>query len=227
MSIINGWLERQRQVFQDRRADLFITLMKPQPGMRILDLGGNRGQFAKRLLSRIELDITVADILDFTTECAEAGFPFVKLPESGTLPIENGAFDIVLCNSVIEHATLPKQKCRDPGINDRTWSRQALASQKAFAAEIRRVGLGYFVQTPHRHFPIDLHLWLPLTNWLPHSWLRRIVPVTDRFWIKYCGIADWRLLDPSEMQSCFPDGTIWIEHFASLSKSIISYKTPK
>lgn len=219
-------LEKSRERFQEQRADLFMDLMRPDPGMRILDLGGNRGQFAERLRRRADLDITVADILDFSTECATRGFGFLQLEDGAPVPVEDGAFDIVFSNSVIEHATLPKEHCATLRLPEREWERTAFQAQKAFAQEVRRVGNGYFLQTPHRDFPLDLHLWLPFTNWLPHSTLQRLVPITDRFWIKWCGVPDWHLLGPAQMQECFPQASIWVERFAAMPKSIIAYQRP-
>jgi SAM-dependent methyltransferase len=219
-------VERSRERFQEQRADLFLELMQPGPGLRILDLGGNRGQFAERLRLRADLDITVADIIDFSTECAARGFHFIQLQDGARLPIDDAAFDIVFCNSVIEHVTLPKQQCAELRLPESAWARAALQAQKTFAQEVRRIGRGYFVQTPHRDFPLDLHLWLPLTNWLPHAALQRLVPVTDRYWIKWSGVPDWHLLGPAQMQAFFPQASIWIERFAGLPKSIIAYERP-
>src|SRR5947208_1984386 len=47
------------------------------------------------------------------------------------------------------------------------------ARRAAFAAELRRVGRGWFVQTPARSFPIEPHSLLPGAHWLAPG-LRRI-----------------------------------------------------
>jgi hypothetical protein len=86
------------------------------------------------------------------------------------------------------------------------------------------VGRGYFVQTPHRSFPIDAHTWLPLTNFLPHESVRRLVRSADRWWVKKCGVADWNLLGPSDMRALFPDSRIEIERLAGLPKAVIAWK---
>src|SRR5260221_13284859 len=46
------------------------------------------------------------------------------------------------------------------------------ARRAAFAAEIRRVGRGWFVQSPAFSFPIEPHSLLPFAHWLGAS-LRR------------------------------------------------------
>ena len=37
----------------------------------------------------------------------------------------------------------------------------------AFAAEVRRVARGWFVQTPAWSFPLEPHSLLPMAHWLP------------------------------------------------------------
>ena len=218
-------VEKYRERFQEARADLFCRTMQPQAGCSILDLGGNRGQFSRRLLQRLRADITVADILDFSAECAAAGLRFAQIGEQVNLPFADREFDIVLCNSVIEHVTLPKTDCQRLNMSDGEWRERAAVAQKTFAAEIRRVARGYFVQTPHPDFPLDLHLWLPFTNWLSHRATVRLTRLTDRFWIK-SGVADWQLISPHEMTGYFPDAQLQIEHWLGMPKSVIAFKTP-
>lgn len=169
--------------------------------------------------------VTVADVADTRLVARERhGFDAVRLEETGPLPFEDAAFDVVLCNSVIEHVTLPKSECLDAAVTEPQWRAGARLAQERFAREIRRVGRGYFVQTPHRAFPIDAHTWLPLTNFLTHAAARRLIRVTDTVWVKKCGVADWHLLGTVDMRRFFPDATIHIERVALLPKSIIAFR---
>ncbi len=95
-----------------------------------------------------ELDITGVDL------APRAGYPgpFVQADAAAGLPFADGEFDLAYCSSVIEH--VPP------------------ARRAAFAAELRRVARGWFVQTPARSFPIEPHSLLPGAHWLPPS-LRR------------------------------------------------------
>ena len=87
------------------------------------------------------------------------------------------------------------------------------------------MGQKYFVQTPHKSFPIEAHTWLPLVNWLGHSQTASLIRVTDKYWIKSCGgYTDWNLLSTSDMKQLFPDSVIHIERFLGLPKSIIAYR---
>lgn len=169
-------------------------------------------------MRRVRLDVTVADP-EPTREAARAhGFRVAEVEPARPLPFEAGEFDIVLCNSVIEHATRWRE-----GPSSGDWRKDAPAAQRRFAQEIRRVGRAYFVQTPHADFPLDAHLWLPFTNWLPHGALERLVPLTDRYWLKHCGVADWHLLRRRQMEALFPDGRVLTERFLGLPKSLVAY----
>lgn len=214
-----------RRHFHERRADLFVGLMHPEPGMRVLDLGSGWGDpLMARVARRVPVRVTLADVTDGPREDAERlGFEAVVLDEGTPLPFADREFDIVLSNSVIEHVTLPKADCVGLRLPEPEWIRRASMAQCAFAEEIRRVGRRYFVQTPHRHFPLDLHLWLPFTNWLSHAALQDLVPITDRYWVKNVGAADWRLLDAVEMKALFPDASIVVERLAGLPKSVTAY----
>jgi len=72
------------------------------------------------------------------------------------LPFAGKSFDVVYSNSVVEHLG--------------TYENQAL-----FAAECRRVGKRYYVQTPNRGFPVEPHLITPFVHWLPRTWQRRLL----------------------------------------------------
>lgn len=209
-----------------------MQLLRPRPHDRVLDLGGGDGSFAARIARRVAVQVTVADIDDTRLIARDRyGFREVKLEEAafadtGSLPFNDGEFDVVLCNSVIEHVTLPKAECVVPSAGERDWRDRSFAAQERFAREIRRIGRAYFVQTPHRSFPIDAHTWLPLTNFLPHETARRIVNITDTVWVKKCGIADWHLLGTAQMRRLFPDALLHVDRIAGIPKSVIAYRTP-
>ncbi|MDA0311627.1 MAG: class I SAM-dependent methyltransferase [Gemmatimonadetes bacterium] len=200
--------------------------MKPTAGTSVLDLGSGWGDpLVARIAERVPLEVTLADVSEGPLEDgASRGFRAVVLKEGEPLPFKPNQFDIVLSNSVIEHVTMSPDECRTLSLSEREWRRHAIANQRRFANEIRRVGKRYFVQTPHKHFPIDLHLWLPGTNWLPHDIVRRMVPWLDKHWIKKAGVADWHLLGPREMGDLFPDAEIAVARLLGVPKSVIAYR---
>jgi SAM-dependent methyltransferase len=226
MSLAGRLTPLLRRRFQTSRADLFLELLQPPRGARVLDLGGGAG-FLSSLIAqrRPDLGITVADVEPTRLTARELyGFAERALDPDGPLPFDDNSFDVVLCNSVIEHVTLPKDRCLNDVLPEPEWRAAALARQMRFAAEIRRVGRGYFVQTPHRSFPFDVHVWLPFTSWLSHEAARRLIRVTDRFWVKKCGVADWHLLGWRDMAALFPGGTVTVERFFGLPKSLIAWR---
>lgn len=226
--MLSSLAARIRHRSREARADLFLHLVQPARAARILDLGGADGSFAARLAARRpDLRFTVADMAETRLLARDRhGFDEVGLDPDAPLPFADGEFDVVLCNSVIEHVTLPKQECLDAVLPEEEWRRRALERQREFAAEIRRVGAAYFVQTPHPAFPVDAHTWLPLTGRLTHERARRLVRVTDRFWVKKCGVADWHLLDERDMADLFPEAHIVVEPWLGFTKSVIAVRRP-
>jgi cyclopropane fatty-acyl-phospholipid synthase-like methyltransferase len=221
-----GLAARLRERFHGARARLFVALMRPAPGSRLLDLGGSDGSLSARICADVPLDVTVADLTaDHAAAVRARGFRHAVL-EDGPLPFRPGDFDLVLCNSVIEHVTMSKEQCRvDVRVDQQTWFRTARRRQREFAAEIMKLGASYFVQTPHRHFPVEQHVHLPFIQYLSHNGLCRVVSMSDRWWIKSCGgVVDWELLTAGDMQRIFPDAAIHVERFMGLPKSIVAWR---
>ena len=104
-----------------RRLRRFIAYAGIGPQTRILDVGsGSRGLIAQAP----QLNITGVDL----EPRPDYPGPFVQADASDGLPFADDAFDLIYCNSVIEH--VPP------------------ARRGAFAAELRRVARGWYVQTP-------------------------------------------------------------------------------
>lgn len=215
-----------REKFQEQRVDLFMTLMKPQNGVSVLDLGGEWGDFLARIKNRLQAQFVIADIREDYRSTVEQkyGFQFVLIDEEKPLPFKDKEFDIIISNSVIEHVTLPKKLCMTD-ISQAEWVTISRQNQRRFATEIRRVSKSYFVQTPHKSFPIETHTWLPFVNLLNHNQATSLVRFTDKYWIKHCGNVDWNLLSLTEMKTLFPDAELYIERFFGFPKSIIAYHT--
>jgi SAM-dependent methyltransferase len=174
-----------------RRHERFFGLTGIGEGARVVDLGC--GSLGLRALEP-GLDITGVD------RAARPDYPgpFVQADVTERLPFEDGEFDLAYSSSLIEHIAPP--------------------ARPAFAAEVRRVARGWFVQTPARSFPIEPHALLPFAHWLP-------VPLRRPYW--RLGVAgSWeeiQLLGKGELEELF-GGSVHPERLGPLTKSWIALR---
>jgi SAM-dependent methyltransferase len=176
-----------------RRHERFFTLTRLKPGARVLDVGC--GALGLRALEPA-LDVTGVDL----TECPSYPGPFVRADAADGLPFADGEFDLVYCSSVIEHVPPPRRG--------------------AFAAEVRRVGRGWFVQTPAFSFPLEPHSLLPGAHWLP-------VRVRRPYW-RLGATGGWEeisLLRRAEIEELF--GPALAERVGPLVKSWVCVRPPE
>ena len=174
-----------------RRHERFFALTRLAPGMRVVDVGC--GTLGLRGLEP-ELDITGVDL----TDRPQYPGPFVRADAAQGLPFDDGAFDLAYCSSVVEHVAPPRRA--------------------AFAAEIKRVARGWFVQTPAWSFPIEPHALLPFAHWLP--------PTVRRPYWRLGAAGSWediRLLRRGELEGLFGE-PILAERFGGIVKSWIALR---
>lgn len=115
------------------------------------------------------------------------------------LPFADHEFDLAYANSVIEH--IPTHK------------------REAYAREARRVGRGWYVQTPAVGFPIEPHSLLPAVHWLPG-------PVRNLYWHAGAGSDpdEIHLLRRRQLEALF--GPAFPERLGPLTKSWICLRVP-
>ena len=117
-------------------------------------------------------------------------------------------FDLVTCNSVIEHVG--------------TWS-----DMRKAAGELRRVGVRGWVQVPAFCFPLEQHFLLPFVHWFSEpitTWLvwnlRRDIRSYGwdgvRLNVTFC-----KPLSKGELRRLFPGDRTWTEWLAIFPKSHI------
>jgi len=206
---------------RQKRAAIFRRLFPNAMNQSILDLGGGDGGHIALVVPG-HRNVMVADIDRQKLAVAEAKHRHkpMLLEENPRLPFADAEFDIVFCSSVIEHITGPKDTVAHIR-STRAFEEQSLVHQRKFAEEIRRIGRGYFVQTPYKHFPIESHTMAPgLVVLLPRSvqleiWKR---------WPFYNHVPDFSLLTVLDMKRCFPDAEIHRESVFGLTKSIMAVR---
>lgn len=203
-------LERAFRYFRSRRMRLFLQTFAISADTRILDVGGSPEiwQFIP-----VRPRLTFANLPSAVTRdehCRWVG------ADGCRLPFRDKAFDIAFSNSVIEH------------VGD-------AQSQAAFAAEIRRVARAYWVQTPDRVAPFEMHSMLPFVHFLPKNWqspvMRRISPWSlithpneeQKEYFFASVLRDLRLLGDHELRSLFPDATVVRERIGGIPKSLVAF----
>jgi SAM-dependent methyltransferase len=176
------------------RHQRFLELSGATPEMRIVDVGC--GTLGLRGLAP-ELDVTGVDVAPRPSYPG----PFVQADATRRLPFDDGAFDLAYSSSVVEHL--------DP------------ADRAAYAAELRRVARGWWVQTPAWSFPVEPHALLPIAHWLPTAARRP-------YWRLGAagGWEDIALLRRAELAALFPGATIEAERLGGLAKSWIAFRAP-
>jgi len=195
------------------RFRLFRELVQEVAGpVRILDVGGSIEVWQSH---RHELpqEFHVTLLNKEFSECPK--LPYVSYVlgdarEMGMFP--DRYFDICFSNSLIEHLDT--------------------AGQISVANEIRRVSSGYFVQTPHRYFPIEPHFLMPGWQFLPVALRAGLLQKSDLGWMKQVRdpvkaretVESIRLLNERELRKLFADGRIYREKVGGITKSLVIWR---
>jgi len=156
---------------RERKLRLFLEELRPTADTTVLDVGADELGFGEgdgcatmnffEELYPWPERITALGLHDGVGFRARyPRIPYVQ-GDACALPFEDGAFDIVFSNAVIEHV----------GGRDR---------QRQFVSEAIRVGRRVFITTPNRRFPIEVHTRLPLVHWLPDAVSHRVYDVTGK-----------------------------------------------
>ncbi|WP_375413847.1 methyltransferase domain-containing protein [uncultured Bradyrhizobium sp.] len=133
--------------------DLFISEFAPDHSVSILDIGVSEedGLEANMLEQQYPWpgQITCAGLGDGAA--LRSAFPkvsYVSISAGERLPFQDGQFDIVCSNAVLEHVGGPSERA-------------------FFLAEAQRVASSAFITVPNGWFPIEHHTAVPLLHWNP------------------------------------------------------------
>lgn len=209
-SLGNRNRSRRFDAFERLFSTVAADLSRP---VKILDVGGTNSFWQQRgWTGRDDVVITTGNL-----EEEEKVFENVEprvLDATDMKEFDDGSFDIVFSNSVIEHL-------------------RTLDAQARMAAEVRRLGGAYWVQTPNFWFPIEPHFLTPGWQWLPVSVRVQLLRRRRWGWRGPCPdaaeartlIEEIRLLKKNEMRALFPDAELVEEHFGGLLKSFVAVRS--
>jgi SAM-dependent methyltransferase len=173
-----------------RKLRLFLDELRPTPETTVLDVGADDLGFGEcagcgTLNFFEELypwpeRVTALGVTEGTS--FRRRYPRIRYVQGDAceLPFEDGTFDVVFSNAVIEHV----------GGHER---------QRTFVLEALRVARRAFITTPNRAFPIEVHTRLPLVHWLPEGTAARIYGA-----LHADAAQDVHLLSKRAFRSLFP-----------------------
>jgi hypothetical protein len=190
--------------------------MKPTPNKRVLDVGGEVNPRCDRLLQFVDgcpwksmlstVNISPDHVRQLKDCYAQVD---VRRADACDLPWPDKYFDVVHGNAVIEH------------IGD-------FKRQRRMAQEIMRVGKAWFVATPNRWYPFELHTRLPLVTWLPgHGYIQcaRLMKYSHarkRYVFGTKAQSNLRLLGARQLARCFPGSRIIRQRVTILPETLIA-----
>lgn len=228
MGLATDLYRKKAKKWKRKRFETFVSKLLPRENEYVIDLGGSRGDFFHNnqdLIDKYNLKIVIADIDEGALAVARSrGFETLHISERGFQDFADDEFDIVFCNSVIEHVTVVKDEVWD--FRSQEFFAESFKIQQAFAQAIERVAKKYFVQTPHVDFPIESHAWFPKAYIYTQNRGRNIdrLRKLNSFWVKKTK-PDYNLLNEDQMRTIFPEATdVLVNTVCLFPKEIIAYK---
>lgn len=150
MRLPHAVLDEPSRILKARKIVALLGEDRFADARKLLEVGCGSGVISSTLakLGEPELSVIAVDVND--NRMVSEGYAFLKV-EGTTLPFEDGSFDIVVSNHVIEH------------VGER-------ADQLHHLEEIRRVlrpGGCVYLAVPNKWRLIEPHYRLPLLSWVP------------------------------------------------------------
>jgi hypothetical protein len=199
-SLSNRLRAKRFQAFEE-----FVAKM-PRP-IRVLDVGGENSYWEKRgWADRGDVQITILNV--FQQEKRNANITPVVGDATNLHQFADSSFDIVFSNSVIEHLF-------------------TFENQARMAAEVRRVGKAFWVQTPNFWFPMEPHFLIPCWQWMPTNVRVALLRRWRCGWHERCPdrdrakelVTEVRLMTAKELKVLFPAAKVIPERFGGMVKS--------
>ena len=196
-----------------RRAmfDRFMAMMQPGPDCTILDLGvtEDRVHAESNYFEQwypYKHRIVCAGVEDAShLQRHYPGVAFHRIVAHEALPFADAQFDLVFSNAVVEHAGSRLQ-------------------QRFFVDQALRVSKRFFITTPNRWFPVEMHTALPVLHYLPPRLHRRVLSAIGmEYWASESHL---NLLDAASLRGLFAkehDVTVAPVHLGGMVSNLIAH----
>ena len=201
--------------FREKMFAMFMTCMKPDSGYSILDIGVTNdvryqeSNYFERLYPHKDRIVCVGTEDGSHLETKYPGIKFTQIIPQKPLPFKDKEFDVAFSNAVIEHV----------GNSD---------NQRAFVNEMLRVSQAFFLTTPNRWFPVELHTAMPFLHFLPKKTYRKILAALgETYWSKE---ENLNLLSKKELRALFPrEVNVVIDsvQLLGISTNLVAYSISK
>jgi hypothetical protein len=189
---------------------LFLTVMQPVPGTKILDMGGQPAIWDH---VDLPLNLTFLNLPGSFREYHQSSHHRMTYIEGNACSMpyfQPGDFDIVFSNSVIEHVG-------------------NFGKRFEFTQEVIRLSKKYWIQTPSQLFPIEAHCGMPFWWFYPKALRSRYIKLwelnlsdTSSFWLPEL-MNSTVAVTVDELRTLLPGCQIKYERLIGVPKSIIAY----
>lgn len=206
---------RRNQLLARRLGDLAAKVeQRDGRRLRVIDIGGAPG-FWTTLQADVPADVTLVNIEPAAAPAPHGQIAFASVAGDARdlKRWADGAFDLVISNSVLEHVG--------------QWDDIARA-----AAEMKRLAAHGWVQTPAFGFPVEPHFALPFVHWLPAPLRAAVLPHLPHRGYEHLragslgdarrAVEEINLLTGREVRFLFPEAELLKERVAGLTKSFIA-----
>ena len=197
--------------FRRKRFAFFHSLLSQlKRPVTILDVGGAESYW--KTMGMDGDDQIFITLLNLTKEDVTLPNITSVVGDAREVRYDDNSFDVVFSNSVIEH------------VGRHT-------DQAKMAAEVRRVGKRYFIQTPNLYFPLEPHFLFPLFQFLPVTLRVRLLQSFNLGWFPRTPelarareiVESIRLLGRNEFLALFPGSNLYEEKVFGMTKSFVAY----